>query len=54
LDLPLEDFQKESDLIEEDIFDILSPTKAVERRNSLGGTGFEQVKKQIDQAKNLL
>lgn len=54
LDLPLEDFQKESTLIEEDVFDILSPKKAVERRNSLGGTGFEQVKKQIDHAKSLL
>lgn len=54
LELPLEEFRKESSFIEEDIYDILSPTKAVERRNSLGGTGFEQVKKQIEQAKTLI
>ncbi|HEY9577318.1 MAG TPA: argininosuccinate lyase, partial [Pseudobacillus sp.] len=54
LDLPLDEYQKESSLIEEDIFDILSPVKAVERRNSLGGTGFEQVTKQIEQARVLI
>ncbi|MFC4411199.1 argininosuccinate lyase [Chungangia koreensis] len=54
VDLPLEEFQKKSRLIEEDVFEILSPVKAVERRNSFGGTGFEQVKKQIEQGKVLL
>ena len=54
LDLPLEDLKQASDLIEPDIYDVLSPLAAVSRRNSLGGTGFEQVKIQIEQAKTRL
>ena len=34
-----------------DIFEVLAPEAAVRRRNSLGGTGFEQVQIQIDLAK---
>lgn len=54
LDLPLEEMQKESALIEEDIYAVLAPEAAVSRRNSLGGTGFEQVALQIQNAKQLL
>ena len=54
LDLPLEEMQKESMLIEQDIYDVLSPMAAVRRRQSLGGTGFEQVKQQIHKAAILL
>ena len=54
LDLPLEEMKKESNLIEEDIYDVLAPEAAVRRRNSLGGTGFEQVKIQLAKAKELL
>ena len=54
LDLPLEDLQQASSLIESDIYDVLSPLAAVRRRNSLGGTGFEQVKVQIEEAKKRL
>jgi len=54
LDLPLEDMQQESELIEADIYDVLSPEAAVRRRHSLGGTGFDQVKIQIDKAKACL
>lgn len=54
LDLPLEEMKKESELIEADIYDVLAPVAAVSRRNSLGGTGFEQVKIQLEAAKALL
>ena len=54
LDLPLEEMQKESALIEQDIYDVLSPEAAVRRRQSLGGTGFDQVKQQIHKAAILL
>jgi len=54
LDLPISDLKQASDLIEPDIYDVLSPLAAVSRRNSLGGTGFEQVKIQITEAKTRL
>jgi argininosuccinate lyase len=54
LDLTLEDLQEASHLIEDDIFDVLSPVSAVKRRNSLGGTGFDQVRLQIEKAKTLI
>lgn len=53
LDLPLADMQQESALIEADVYDVLAPTAAVSRRNSLGGTGFTQVAAQLAQAKAL-
>lgn len=54
LDLPLEDMKAESDLIEEDVYEVLKPEAAVSRRNSLGGTGFEQVRLQIEKGKQVL
>ncbi|QFF99160.1 argininosuccinate lyase [Psychrobacillus glaciei] len=54
LDLPLEDLQEASNLFNSDIFDVLSPLAAVKRRNSFGGTGFEQVQLQIEEAKKCL
>lgn len=54
LDLTLEELQEASHLIENDIFDVLSPVSAVKRRNSLGGTGFDQVRLQIEKAKTLI
>ena len=53
-DLSLSDMQEESTLIEEDIYDVLAPVAAVRRRNSYGGTGFDQVRVQIGKAKELL
>ena len=53
LDLPLADMQQESALIEADVYEVLAPTAAVSRRNSLGGTGFTQVAAQLAQAKAL-
>ncbi|MFC7684840.1 argininosuccinate lyase [Ureibacillus sp. GCM10028918] len=54
LDLPLEDMQNESKLIEQDVYDVLAPEAAVRRRNSLGGTGFDQVRLQLEKAKTCL
>ncbi|MBM7648826.1 argininosuccinate lyase [Bacillus ectoiniformans] len=53
-DLSLEELKSASEIIEEDIYQVLSPYEAVKRRKSLGGTGFDQVQLQIDAAKNLL
>ena len=53
-DWNLEELQVYHPLIEEDIYIYLRPETAVRRRNSLGGTGFEQVKYQIEQAKKEL
>ena len=54
LDLSLEDMKKESELIEEDVYEVLAPEAAVRRRNSLGGTGFDQVRLQLEKAKACL
>ena len=53
-DVPLERYQEVSDLIEEDIYETLKSHTAVERRHSLGGTGFDQVKWQIKEAQKAL
>lgn len=53
-DVPLEEYQAIHSVIEEDIYDTLSSKTAVTRRHSLGGTGFDQVKKQIQLAKTAL
>ncbi|WP_210364924.1 argininosuccinate lyase [Bacillus sp. REN3] len=50
-DLPLDEYKKMNPLFEEDIYTALNPYKAVERRNSSGGTGFSQVESQIAKAK---
>lgn len=47
MDLPLENYQAASDLFEEDIYHVLDPKTAVNRRNSAGGTGFNQVRQAI-------
>jgi argininosuccinate lyase len=46
-DVPLARYQEVSPLIAADIYETLQSRTAVERRNSYGGTGFEQVKLQI-------
>ncbi|MGD6958188.1 argininosuccinate lyase [Rossellomorea aquimaris] len=53
-DVSLEEYGEFSSLIEEDIYSILTPYSAVERRKSYGGTGFEQVKVQIEKGKSHL
>lgn len=53
-DIPLDQYQQINPQIDESVYEVLKPTVAVKRRNSLGGTGFDQVKIQIKQAKQLL
>lgn len=50
-DVPLERYQEISGLIEVDIYTALQSKTAVQRRQSLGGTGFESIRWQIQQAK---
>ncbi|WP_282675110.1 argininosuccinate lyase [Lactococcus lactis] len=53
-DVNLQDYQMLSPLINEDVYEVLKSRTAVSRRNSLGGTGFESVKKLIEEAKKEL
>lgn len=51
-DLTMEEFKESSSLFEDDIYEVLAPETAVSRRNSAGGTGFEQIKLAIEKAKD--
>ena len=53
-DIPLAEFQQIDSRVEEDVYTVLKPTVAVERRNSVGGTGFAQVRQQIKAAQEIL
>lgn len=53
-DLTLEEFKEAHPLFEADIYHVLNPATAVERRNSAGGTGFQQVHQAIEKAEALL
>ena len=46
-DFSLAELKQHSPLFEADIYQTLKPEIAVARRNSLGGTGFEQIKQQL-------
>lgn len=50
-DVPLEEYQQIAPVIESDIYEKLSSYNAVKNRHSYGGTGFDQVDKQIKAAK---
>ncbi|KIL53229.1 argininosuccinate lyase [Jeotgalibacillus alimentarius] len=53
-DLPLSEMQAASSLIAEDIYQVLEPAEAVKRRESEGGTGFEQVRNQLNKAESII
>ena len=53
-DMPLEEYKALSQLFEEDIYEAISPETCVGSRNSLGGTSYKQVEKQLKAAKKLL
>ncbi|TFD92511.1 argininosuccinate lyase [Jeotgalibacillus sp. R-1-5s-1] len=53
-DLSLKEMQEASSLIDEEVFNVLEPSEAVKRRESEGGTGFSQVRNQIEKAKIIL
>lgn len=51
LDLSLSEYKDASHLFENDIYDVLHPYTAVNRRNSAGGTGFNEVRKTLEAIK---
>ncbi|SLC94698.1 Argininosuccinate lyase ArgH [Mycobacteroides abscessus subsp. abscessus] len=53
-DVSLTDYQAIAPEIMEDVYPLLDSRAAVARRNSVGGTGFEQIHYQIEQAKKEL
>ncbi|AEH46880.1 argininosuccinate lyase [Parageobacillus thermoglucosidasius] len=53
-DLPLEVYKEVSPLFEADIYEALKPYTAVNRRNSAGGTGFAEVRKALEKAKEII
>ena len=52
-DLCIEEFKSCSDLIDEDIYDFISPRSCVEVRKTTGGPASEKVKQQIKQLKKI-
>lgn len=53
-DVALNHYQEINPLIEEDIYVVLSSKTAVQKRNSYGGTGFDQIKVALENAKKTL
>ena len=50
-DITLDEYQKISPLIQADVFTALDPMTAVKMRDSLGGTGFDQIHQELAKAK---
>ena len=53
-ELALEELRSFSELIQEDIFDLLSTSQLIERRTSFGGTATKRVKAAIKEAEKQL
>jgi len=53
-DIDFSDYQSYSPLIEEDVYDCLDYARAVDRRKTSGGTGFDSVGVQIERARTWL
>ncbi len=53
-DLSLEEWKELHPAFEEDIYDAIAPTQVVAARNSYGGTGFEQVRLSLKNARHRL
>ena len=53
-DLTLEEWQALHPAFEEDIYAAIAPQQVVAARNSLGGTGFEQVRQALGEARRVL
>ncbi len=53
-DLTLDEWQQLHPKFEQDIYDAIAPTQVISARNSYGGTGFEQVRQALSQAKAIL
>jgi argininosuccinate lyase len=54
LELPFADYKEASELFEENIYEVLQPKTVVARRNSAGGTGFDQVRIALEKADKLI
>lgn len=52
--LTIEEWKANNSIFSEDIFDILSPQSAVDRRSTYGGTARSEVRRQIKKAQELL
>jgi argininosuccinate lyase len=50
-ELPLEAYQALSPAFEADVYQVFDPIKSVEKRNAIGGTSPQSIKKQIQQIK---
>ncbi|AOY75230.1 argininosuccinate lyase [Clostridium formicaceticum] len=53
-DLSLEEWQNYCPAFEKDVYDILSPQLAVDRRKTFGGTARSEVKRQIQEGKTII
>jgi argininosuccinate lyase len=53
-DLTLAEWQTIHPAFENDIYDAIKPQQVVAARNSYGGTGFAQVRKQLERAEQIL
>jgi len=53
-DMPLEAYQALCPAFEADVYQVFDPMKSVEKRNAIGGTSLQSVKKQIAGVKRLL
>lgn len=51
--MPLEAYQSLSPAFEADVFDVFNPRTSIDKRNSIGGTGLQSVKNQIQLAKSI-
>lgn len=54
LELKMEEYKDFSDLFETDIYDVLAPEQVVANRHSYGGTSQQQVREQLELAKDAL
>ena len=53
-ELDIDELKDFSILIEKDIYEFITVDKMIERRNSYGGTGYENVKKAVEKAQKEL
>jgi argininosuccinate lyase len=53
-DLSLQEWQELHPAFESDIYEAISPSTVVSKRNSYGGTGFEQVRAALKRARAIL
>ena len=52
--MTLSQFKKHSDLFEKDVYETFDPMRSVNKRKGIGGTALESVRRQLNQAKNIL